>query len=215
LELLVQYLNEKNKKDEAQMKAEMEAELNELRKKDEKTLSELKESLEILRQSGESEEEIQKYLQHCIKSSEEISAVFQKFIQKKYVIISGMRREYSNALRSQLTSTIERVYSFTPERESYNDEIEILNLFLEGIAIVKSKEEGLPIEDTKTAVWEEMQRAYLTGSIMYLRIIDNVFGEGTLRELNRLKFLAIDDDKARENFLYKLKQRIETLKTGN
>ena len=50
---------------------------------------------------------------------------------------------------------------------------------------------------------------------MYLRIIDKVFGEGTLRELNGLKFLAIEDDKARENFLYKLKQRIEILKAEN
>jgi|GEM_PF-6649560 len=138
----------------------------------------LQESLEQLRSLGISESELKDFE---IMSRGEI----KEFLNSMRELHKPGMDFYQDVLPRMLDS-IEIGYSFEVDRHVYNDEIEILNILLEGMAKVRTKEENISIEEAKKLCWREMQIAYFQNNVMYLRKIDKVWGKGVLRYLNNL-----------------------------
>ncbi|MFA6000298.1 MAG: hypothetical protein WC783_04990 [Candidatus Paceibacterota bacterium] len=136
----------------------------------------LKEMVDELRLSGMNEEDIKDFID---KDSESMKK-FLNGVKTQF----GLDPDFYQDLAQMMTESIEKAYAFEARHNSYNDEVEILNVLLEGLAKVRAREENIPIEDARALCWKEMQTAYLTGTVMHLRKIDRVWGRGTLWYLN-------------------------------
>ncbi|MCA9352764.1 hypothetical protein KC901_01125 [Patescibacteria group bacterium] len=73
----------------------------------------------------------------------------------------------------------------------YQEEILLLEMMLDGIAMSKSKnKDDVSIEKEK--IWQELQKAYFSGNTMFLRVFDKVYDDKILREFNELDFKSED-----------------------
>ena len=90
------------------------------------------------------------------------------------------------------------------ESESYQGEIDALDLIMEGIAL-SNVENFSDLEKYKSDFWIDLQKAYFTGNTMFLRNIEKVYGEGSLRRidenLNSFQSGLLDDLREKNNRL--------------
>ena len=93
---------------------------------------------------------------------------------------------------------------------SYDFNVEIVDNIVEGIAKNNLKiNEMLNLDEEKEKVWKDLQKAYFAGNTMYLRKIDETFGSGFLRHLDKLHQLL--PEKEQEDFLKEIKNKVESI----
>jgi hypothetical protein len=73
------------------------------------------------------------------------------------------------------------------ESSSYKVFIDLVDQLLEGVTLIKQKQfQSEGVEQVKQLAWLELQKAYFTGSTVYLKVFENIYGEGFLRKLATL-----------------------------
>ncbi|MDD4351899.1 MAG: hypothetical protein PHU71_02865 [Candidatus Gracilibacteria bacterium] len=164
-----------------------EAAISELEKEFQKDFEELSQSTEV------SSEELEDYLdfrrRDLESSKENIISTYQAF--KKPILSNG-----SEGKKTMEVKAIINNYSFDCTSSSYDLELKILNLILDGLAYSQSScEEEFQAQRTK--IWEDLQKAYLFGTVMWLRKIEKLFGKGILRALNEVDLITGNDQKER------------------
>lgn len=102
-------------------------------------------------------------------------------------------------------------YNFTPQgMTSYDFNVEIVNNLIKGIAKHNLKiDKDLNTNEEQEKVWKDLQKAYFAGNTMYLRKIDETFGQGFLRQLDKLHQLL--PQKEQDDFLAEIKNKVETI----
>lgn len=114
------------------------------------------------------------------------------------------------------TEFLEDAYTYNLKKNIvYNDEIEFLNVLLDGISQYATSHTQILSNESE---WSKMQKAYLSGNTFYFRIIDKVFGKGTLRKIDHAlngqnPFGEENPEKANNEKLFtSLKERVAELK---
>lgn len=102
-------------------------------------------------------------------------------------------------------------YNFTPHgMTSYDFNVEIVSSLVEGIAKHNLKnDKNLNLNDEQGKVWKDLQKAYFAGNTMYLRKIDETFGNGFLRHLDKLHQLL--PEKEQNDFLEEIKNKVSSI----
>lgn len=129
---------------------------------------------------------------------------FENFYTKKEKSI----KEKYEAIRER---DLDKV--FTEDIESgYKQERQILDRLLIKLAEARSKENNIDLKEAHKKEWEDLQKAYLSGNTFYLRKIDKIVGEGTLRRFNDIDRKKIQSgEETQEQFNDKVKTFLSTL----
>lgn len=132
-----------------------------------------------------------------------------KYILEIGRIFDGVK--YAEDIHAIKIQEIKNNYNFLPEgMTSYNFNVEIISLLVEGIVKFNLKaNENLKLNEEGEKVWEELQKAFFQGNTMYLRKIDEVFGQGYLRRIDKLGLLL--QDKEENEFLEEIKNTVMNL----
>jgi hypothetical protein len=80
----------------------------------------------------------------------------------------------------------EEINEYMNNSVGYKSEIAIFDLILRKIALVKSKNEEIPLNLAEQLEWQDMQRAYLKGDTLYLKNVGKIIGMDSLKEFNEL-----------------------------
>ncbi len=114
--------------------------------------------------------------------------------------------EEINALKIQ---GIKDDYSFSNERmSSYDFNVEIVDELVEGLAKISIKKNpSLNIEEEKKKIWVDLQKAYLLGQTVYLRKVEEDFGEGFLRKIESINVFSPDDEQ--KEFLKEIRESLK------
>lgn len=102
-------------------------------------------------------------------------------------------------------------YSFNIDRSSYSAFIQVLDLMIEGVTYSRIDNED-DFEEERKKVWSELQRAYFTGNIMYLRIFDKVYNNNILKSFDEFEK---NDDSSTDELIDFLKEKNEKMKMSN
>jgi len=120
--------------------------------------------------------------------------------------------EHAHKVQELKIQGIEDDYNFTPHgMTSYDFNIEIINSLVEGIAKynLRTSNNESELDNEKEKVWQDLQKAYFAGNTMYLRKIDETFGKGFLRHIDKLHQLL--HEKEQGIFLEEIKSKVESI----
>jgi hypothetical protein len=90
-------------------------------------------------------------------------------------------------------------------QKAYLPEIGVLEAILFTLAKKRSKENTISLEDAYGIEWKDLQRAYFEGNTLFLRRIDTILGEGTLRAFDSIKRPSGKDTEKYNQFLIDMK----------
>lgn len=154
--------------------------------------------------------------------------------EAKNIINETDRLEEENRINTSTDSFIKRTTSFwknqsevhiygdylkdikNEEHSAYKPFIDLVDDLIKGVAISKvadSVSENLELAKKET--WIELQKAYFTGNVMYLRSFEKIYGDNFLRKLGTLDTATVVDGKWKEwdDILYIIKKKNAELKS--
>ena len=72
---------------------------------------------------------------------------------------------------------------------SYPEMVKLIDKIIDGMTNTTMLENKLhDYESTRKTIWSDLQKAYLTGNVVYLRKLESIYGEGFLRMISDLNY---------------------------
>jgi hypothetical protein len=127
-------------------------------------------------------------------------------------MVESFNDETTNKIR---VDEIKEDYALKKDRVkscAYTPYIEILDLMIEGLSYANSStEEEYKIQ--KEFNWKNLQKAYFTGNVMYLRNFDKIYNDKVLRFFNNISQISSEEDV--NKLIGYLKEKNENIKSDN
>jgi hypothetical protein len=151
---------------------------------------------------------LEKTKQHVLRESPRLSAKIHSLIIDPDQSLEEYQKEWEKEIetRYKKEQSVPFNLSYIAEsQKAYLPEIGVLEAILFTLAKKRSKENTISLEDAYGIEWKDLQRAYFEGNTLFLRRIDTILGEGTLRAFDSIKRPSGKDTEKYNQFLIDMK----------
>jgi hypothetical protein len=202
-EKLDYHLNEIERKKQNAIKEALESveeTKKEIAQEEEKDILEKEQEMSKLISEGYPQEFIDNMRGMKQRSLERRRELWKKHVELRQDFVDFREKMYEGIKESTIS-----IFEKPLQSSAYKEGIKILELVLEGLA----KKEGGDFKETKKKIWFDLQKAYFNGNVMWLRKIDQVFNEGTLKKIGLLS--NADFDKVIPKITEELEKKVREL----
>ncbi len=128
-------------------------------------------------------------------------------IQTRFPERSSQKSELATRMGRELPKNrMDRGLETEPEKV-YEKEIEILDAILEAVARKRVANDNAEFNEALSEEWQNLQRAYFDGNVLYLRRFEKMIGPNLLRKLNDIDPIAEYRDNPEETEKYQEQTR--------
>lgn len=181
---------------------EVEAEIEEKRKQYDDELKQLELKKEAFKKdfnekiANESDTEKKEELEFS-KRTEEILVNMDIKFKKDNIQELPQKIEQAKRLYSYEVTDLKRNYSFSSlEQGAYDFEVLIVDKIIKGLGktyLKQNQSSNISVEESRA--WHDLQKAYFAGKTVFLRKIEEAFGVGFLRKVEKVSPLMTNEEK--------------------